>query len=117
MKPILTKQQADALEELKKTWENDVEKYSVLVKEKLSDRDWVATALAAANTIDDVDFIHALYVGYEVEMTIEEKLIEQNIKNENTQSPSRDWGIGYNAGWRVGVNHVLRLQGKSRINF
>lgn len=75
-KPILSAEQAKALEALRNEWKDD-ESYGrrQLVKEKLNGG-WSDSDLDSANSIDDDDFLASLYIGYEVEPSPEEKLRE-----------------------------------------
>ena len=68
-KVVLTQEQAEAIERLVSIHESDTEKaeiHRILIGEKLS-CGWRADHLRAANTIDDLVFIDALRIGYEVE--------------------------------------------------
>jgi hypothetical protein len=85
-KTKLTKAQADALEALKevqqvKKWESNKMR---LVDEKLSEG-WVSPRFIAANSIPPHDFIKALYIGYEVELTEKEKIQEVWGKGDEKQ--------------------------------
>jgi hypothetical protein len=106
-KAILTKAQADALEALKKVqrigrWE---ENKIYLVKEKLSEG-WESPIFIAANSIPQHDFIKALYVGYEVELTEKEKIEELYRKKGVYTSNS------YQNGYTLGMEETLIALGR-----
>jgi hypothetical protein len=106
-KAILTKAQADALEALKevqqvKKWETNK---MVLVDEKLSEG-WVNPRFIAAHSILPHDFIKALYVGYEVELTEKEKIQELYRKKGHYSSEA------YTNGYDLGMEETLTALGR-----
>lgn len=116
----LTKEQVNAVQALKDCWSNREETYGVLIKEKMNDSyEWTSNNFKAANSIDNIDFIKALFVGCEVQKT-EQELFEEPFRqgdSENMKCNNSDWNKGYNSAWRIGVNFALRKLGKDRIDF
>jgi hypothetical protein len=79
-KPKLTKEQAKAMEEIAKLIEEDnwygaYDSKATVVQFKLEGRVFAAER-SPVNELSNDDFIAALYVGYEVEQTPEEKVRE-----------------------------------------
>jgi hypothetical protein len=86
-KPLLTKEQAKAMEAILKTIESgDVMTLSTKAKAvayKLDDYGFVGSR-READSISDDDFIAALYIGWEVEQTPEEKVREYYERSKPT---------------------------------
>lgn len=80
-KPVLTKEQAKAVDALLDVWKGKPEYgRTVLVEEKLTDG-WDGE-FGDAESISDDDFIAAIYVGYVVEKTPEEKIRDYYRRSE-----------------------------------
>ncbi|MEK4970740.1 hypothetical protein MKX29_24350 [Cytobacillus sp. FSL R7-0696] len=88
-KPKLTAEQAKALEALRNVWSSGGKFLGgrQIIKEKL-DGGWTVPDFAPANSIDDDDFIAALYIGYEIEQSPEEKLREYYVCQEQSYHDS-----------------------------
>jgi hypothetical protein len=77
-KPKLTKEQAKSMEEIVKligedNWYGTYDSKATVVKFKLEGQVFSGER-SAANWVPNDDFIAALYIGYEVELTPEEKV-------------------------------------------
>ena len=68
MKPVLPRTQADALESLLSQYTDRSESFrnDTLIREKLMGG-WAYPRYFEAGLIPDIDFVYALYYGYEVE--------------------------------------------------
>lgn len=110
-KPKLSEEQAKALEALKDIWRDD-ESYGrrQLVKEKLSGG-WSDSDLDSANSIDDDDFLAALYIGYEVEQSPEDKLRGVYSAHKKNAGMTSGYGHGLHAGYVDGIETTLSILG------
>lgn len=107
-KPTLTAEQAKAFEALKNVWERNWEYGKhCLISEKL-DEGWPGDdEFTPASEISNDDFIAAIYVGYEVEKTPEQRVREFYELNE----PST-WDGDYTLrGRQQGIVKTLNILG------
>ena len=113
-KVTLDRSQAKALEELLKIWEGEDIEYtrSTLVEEHVKGG-WSDCDLRAASDIPLDDFITALYVGYEVEKTPEERVqaLYGEIRREFMMAELGSVDVPYYRGVRRGIELTLDALG------
>jgi hypothetical protein len=114
-KVILTKEQAEAIEELKEVWDYTTEKNRNyrLIEEKLSDGEWLSPSFEAANEIPDKDFIAALHYGYEVEKSPEEKVRKYYFETSQRffDAPVNSTDKTFYDGMEIGIKRTLNRLG------
>lgn len=112
-KPVLTKEQAEALEELKIVWDDvdKKERNGILIGEKMARGEWRRDELKPADPIPDDDFIYALHYGYDVEKDKYDELREYSLSREsfiafihNAEDPAYQRNLGRLEGMRKTLN-------------
>ena len=86
-KIILTKRQAEALENLKREGNLD-DAIDVVMFKIQRGKGWINNGLEALDELAYKDILQALYVGYEVEETKEEKPAKKTAKKEEKEDLS-----------------------------
>lgn len=85
-KVVLTKEQAEAIENIKEVYSD----YTFIIKSHVEDSDGWFGKSEPLNDLNLDSLIRALYIGYEVEQTREEKLVQEYWQHK--QKDVTAWG-------------------------
>lgn len=106
-KVVLPQRVVEVLEDLKKTWSN----VEIITDHANPEEYWSGTR-SPLNEVGLDDLIKALYIGYTIEQTIEEQLLERYKKhNEPKHSGRTELSDVYDKGVANGIYETLDIIG------